>query len=117
MFPCLLDSFHGLVIYMPRLSSNSDICASVSHDAAAAPTFPIAVGKPSPAPPLPLSLSFSLSATLSLYPLSLSPGRPGHPGLQERDSLWWNRGRQLFLQPQGHYLKSDRDSSEWMWER
>lgn len=71
MFSCLLDSRHGLVIYMPRLSSNGDICASVSHDAAAAPpTFPIAVGKPYPTPPLPLSLSpfrlLRLSTPLSL---------------------------------------------------
>lgn len=93
---------------MLGLSSDSDICASVSHDAAA---FPMALGKPSSIlPPLPSpspSHSFSPSASLQL----------GHPGLQERDSPWWNRGRQLFLQPHGHYLKSDRDSGEWTWEK
>lgn len=100
---------------MLRLSSDGDICASVSHDATAAPTVPIAAGKPPSTAPLSPSLSFSFSVSLS--PRSLSPRQLGHPGLQERDSPWWNRGRQLFLQPQGHYLKSDRDSSEWMWER
>lgn len=66
MFSCLLERCHGLIIYMLRLSSDGDICASVSHDAAAAPTLPTAVGKhPSPAP-VPLSLSFSQSLCLSL---------------------------------------------------
>ncbi len=50
---------------MLRLSSDSDICASVSHHAAAAPAFPIAVGKPPSTAPL----SRSLSVSLSLSPL------------------------------------------------
>lgn len=61
---------------MLRFSSDGDICASVSHDAAAAPTFPIAVGKrPSAAPlslslplSLPLSFIFSVSRPCSLPP-------------------------------------------------
>lgn len=44
--------------------------------------------------PRSLPVSVSLSLALSLYPRQL-----GHPGLQKRDSPWWNRGRQLFLQP------------------
>lgn len=108
MFSCLLQSCHGLVIYMLRLSSDGDICAVVSHDATVAPTFLIAVGKPPSTAPLSRSLSVSLS--LSLDSLVTQACRRGV-------SPWWNRGRQLFLQPQGHYLKSDRDSSEWTWER
>lgn len=50
---------------MLRLSSDGDICASVSHDVAAAPTFPIAVGKPPSTAPLSLSVSLSLSPALS----------------------------------------------------
>lgn len=73
------------------------------------PPFPIALGEPSSTAPLSRSLSVS-------PPLS-PPRQLGQPGLQERVSPWWNRGRQLFLQPQGHYLKSDKDSSEWTWER
>lgn len=72
---------------------------------------------PSPSPwanPPLLLLSLALFQSLRLSP---PPRQLGHPGLQERVSPWWNRGRQLFLQPQGHYLKSDRDSSEWTWER
>lgn len=61
MFLCLRQSYHGLVIDMLRLSSDGDICASVSHDAAAAPTFPIAVGKPPSSAPLSRSLSVSPS--------------------------------------------------------
>lgn len=109
MFLCFQQSYHALIIDMRQLSSDGDICASVSHDALAAPTFPIAVGKP---PHSYSSLSFSFSLSVSLPTRQL-----GHQGLQERVSPWWNRCRQLFLQPQGHYLKSDRDSSEWTWER
>lgn len=70
-------------------------------------------------PPLYCSLhSLSLFGSLCLSPQNSLPSRQlGRPGLQEMVSLWWNRGRQLFLQPQGHYLKSDRDSSEWTWGR
>lgn len=54
---------------MLRLSSDGDICASVSHDAAAAPTFPIAVGKSPSTAPLSRSLSVSLSLSPALSPL------------------------------------------------
>lgn len=55
---------------MLRLSSDGDICASVSHEGAPAPTFPIAVGNPL----LPLLLSLSLFQSLHLsISLSLPP--------------------------------------------
>lgn len=54
---------------MLSLSSDGDICASVSHDGAAAPTFPIAVGKPPSAAPLSRSLSVSQSLSPVLSPL------------------------------------------------
>lgn len=68
MFLCLQQSYHALIIDMRQLSSDGDICASVSHDALVAPTFPIAVGNP-PTPPIPTPLSRSLSVSLSLSPL------------------------------------------------
>lgn len=71
------------------------------------PAFPPCRGQPTP------FLSRSLSVAPSLTP---SFGQLGHLGLLERVSSWWNRGRQLFLQPRGHYLKSDKDSSEWTQE-
>lgn len=66
-------------------------------------------------PPLPWATNpLPFSRSLSVSP-SLTPSfrQLGHLGLLERVSSWWNRGRQLFFQPQGHYLKSDKDSSEW----
>lgn len=75
--------------FMLRLSFDGDICASVSRDAAVAPTFPIAVGKPPfTAPPSTVAPSLSLSFRLSVpLPRTLSPRQLGRPGLQERVSL------------------------------
>lgn len=95
---------------MLRLSYGGDICA-VNQDIAVPSTSPclppLAVGNQ---PPSSLPLSRSLSVSPSLAP---SFRQLGHLGLLERVSLWWNRVRQLFFQPQGHYLKSDKDSIEW----
>lgn len=54
---------------------------------------------------------FYLSSPTLPCPVRFSPARPPQPA-RGWSLWWWNRCRQMFLQPQGHYLKSDRDSSE-----
>lgn len=96
---------------MLRLSSDGDICA-VNQDIAVPSTSPcLPPPLPSATNPLLLSLSLALFQSPHLSPPSFR--QLGHLGLLERVSLWWNRVRQLFFQPQGHYLKSDKDSIEW----
>lgn len=69
---------------------------------------------PPASPPLAHGEGGKAGGGVSVSP-SLTPSfrQLGHLGLLGRVSLWWNRGRQLFFQPQGHYLKSDKDSIEW----